>query len=44
VAQCAAALRVLLTPTAPQPYPCTSDQFTHDHHYPHGDEGERGDV
>jgi hypothetical protein len=21
-------------------YPCTSDQYTHTHHYPHGDEGD----
>jgi hypothetical protein len=21
-------------------YPCTSDQFTHTYHYPHGDEGD----
>jgi hypothetical protein len=26
--------------TAPPPYPSASDQFTHTHHYPHGDEGE----
>jgi hypothetical protein len=33
-------VRAALTLTPPPPYPSASDQFTHTHHYPHGDEGD----
>jgi hypothetical protein len=38
MARSAQRARAALTP--PPPYPCTSDQYTHTHHYPHGDEGD----